>query len=102
MSREPSLPHVEAIAWLKKYPNYPLRTLARLMSKAEPLLFPDLEYARSILRYCVGQMGETSRLYAEDRGVAREPGSQSDTFMRIPGVGTTLAADTQAVNGLSR
>ena len=74
-----------AIQYLRDYPGYPLRTLARLMAKEEPKVFAGIEQARAALRWQAGQCGDKTRRrthIAPD--VLRDPGSQSDSLERLP------------------
>lgn len=48
-------------ATLKKFPETDKKTIARKLQKENPLLFPDIESARSMIRYYTGQLGIKNR-----------------------------------------
>jgi len=47
-----------AVEYLKKHPKMPLLTLAKLMHKEQPKLFPEIEGTRMMLRGYVGSAGK--------------------------------------------
>ena len=56
---------------MDRFPDLPNRTLARLLMKKYPTMFPSEENTRSAVRYLRGAAGEKKRLYLKDRTYAK-------------------------------
>lgn len=54
----------------EKHPDTPTRTLARMLAKQRPKLFPDVESARARIRYIRGNLGKQKRRDAASAGHA--------------------------------
>ena len=56
---------------MDRFPDLPNRTLARLLMKKYPTMFPSEENTRSAVRYLRGAAGERKRFYLKDRKYAK-------------------------------
>jgi hypothetical protein len=56
---------------MDKFPNIPNRTLARLLMRKYPTMFPREETTRSAVRYLRGASGDTHRNYLKDKTYAK-------------------------------
>lgn len=68
--------------YLKKYPNRPIMTIARMIYSKHNLLFKDLESCRTVLRYHAGLSGESSRKTSKE--TTREKTYVFNPFDKIP------------------
>ncbi|NDC96125.1 hypothetical protein EB118_12760 [bacterium] len=57
--------------YIKKYPQMPIKTLARLMYSENEAQFNDLEHAYGTLRYYTGTYGDSKRKAASDKELFR-------------------------------
>jgi len=60
-TRKPSLIADIIREYLLKYPLHSKKNLAKLLYSERPMLFKDVEYARSMIRYYTGNMGDIKR-----------------------------------------
>ena len=72
-----------ALEYLREYPDMPSRTMARLMRKEHPKVYPNIEDARSKLRYYRGRSGAVD--------VFRTRGEL--LRLELPGIGAGLCDD---------
>lgn len=56
-----------ALRYVKKYPNLPDLTLAKLIYKENPILFTSIERVRSVVRYHRGHTGGKNRKSVKDK-----------------------------------
>lgn len=70
-------------SYLRKFPDSPSRTLAKLMFKENPALFTSEDTARKRVRYYRGQNGTAQRQAIADRTFFKEAGSRCP-FEDIP------------------
>jgi predicted phosphodiesterase len=74
-----------ACNYLEKYRNLPTRSIARMLCKQEPVLFPDLENCRRMLRQYRGAAGDFKRgLNYAAKQFYRPPGNQNDGHIPLP------------------
>lgn len=64
--------------YVKKHPDMPRRSLARLIMQNEPGLFNTLEEVRSAVRLYTGSRGQASQIAAVRYGVLREKGKAGE------------------------
>jgi hypothetical protein len=67
--------HVQEAATqlVAEHPELPARTLARMLHKADPMLFPTIEQARSAVRIVLGVHGEHNRQQSAKKELHRPP-----------------------------
>lgn len=71
--------------YLKEFPNYPSRTIARMIFDKHPKMFRDEEHARGMIRYWRGNCGRRNRARANlDKSIVRPNGSQGDCLAALP------------------
>lgn len=68
---ENTIRRAEIVKALKKYPGMPARTMARMLHKGDPALFPSLESTRSLIRVVTGTSGENKRKAIVDKSLFR-------------------------------
>jgi predicted phosphodiesterase len=68
---ENTIRRAEIVKALKKYPGMPARTMARMMHKGDPALFPSIESTRSLIRVVTGTSGESKRKAIVDKSLFR-------------------------------
>lgn len=70
--------------YLEKYPNLPSKTIARMMHKAEPKLFHNVEHARGIIRTYRGQSGKYNLNKLTDKRFCKAAGKTDDGCIKLP------------------
>jgi hypothetical protein len=73
-----------ALEYLKKHPDKPSRTLARMMFEREKPLYTSVEQARSAIRMMRGQSGTKNRTETKERTHYKEAGTVTDGLERLP------------------
>lgn len=63
MSQKPTVKAIIIREYLLKYPNHSKLSLAKLIVKEHPMLFDDVESARSGIRHYTGTNGNYKRKY---------------------------------------
>lgn len=56
--------------FLNRFPKSPKQTIAKIIFKTHPLLFPTLDAARSAIRYAKGANGKKARAYIDPSAVS--------------------------------
>lgn len=72
----------------EKFPDVETRTLARMLAKDRPKLFPTIDKARCAIRYVRGNCGAKCRVRATDKSQFRPPGKAGQVTMPEPVVET--------------
>lgn len=72
----------------EKFPDEPSRTVARMLAKDRPKLFPTIEKARAAVRHVRGNVGEARRKDATDKSLFRPNGKAGEVRMPEPVVET--------------
>jgi predicted phosphodiesterase len=72
--KRPAHSKTVASSLVSKHPNLAARTLARMLHKEHNALFPTIERARSMVRYCLGLKGRQQRSNATHPRTARKAG----------------------------
>lgn len=73
-----------AKACIDEFPNYPSKTIARILAERDPLVFPDIETARARVRYYRGAKGNLMRSRLSDKSRVRPSGTVSDSACPMP------------------
>lgn len=83
--------------YLQRFPSYPSRRIANMVTSACPGVFSDEESARNMVRYYRGAMGNEHRSYVRNRIIPRieVPESDSDPWEPLE----LTAADFPAIAG---
>src|SRR5882724_11762683 len=75
----------EAARLLRRFPNTPSKTLARIIYKEHPRLFPNLDAAHQVIRYLRGNQGNEHRKNPGAKEFARPPRqSGGSPFGQLP------------------
>lgn len=74
-----------AASYLEQYRNLPTKSIARMLCKKEPILFPELESCRRLLRTYRGAAGAVNRKFNyAGKLFYRDHGHQSDGHIPLP------------------
>jgi predicted phosphodiesterase len=86
MARPQTVVAAVARAMLAKYPDWPSKTLARMLVEEEPVLFANVEKARDVVRMYRGQRGVHHRKHIRSNEHYRPAGNQRDgaEFFALP------------------
>ena len=71
------------LKYLQDFPAHPSKTIARILTEREPVLFPDVEKARRIVRYYRGNSGAINRKHSTKEH-HRTNGTQRDSLELLP------------------
>jgi predicted phosphodiesterase len=72
-----------AVQYIRKFPNYPNKTLARMLVDREPVLFQDVERTRLMIRTYRGNNGKAAA-YMIQPGCKKPNGTQLDSLELLP------------------
>jgi predicted phosphodiesterase len=84
MSKKATIVGTTVFEYLERFPDLPSRSIARKLNEDHPLLFPDIDSARSSIRYFRGQNGQFGRKHCSIGKFYKPAGSVLDGYIPLP------------------